>query len=294
MTVFNERPLHATGWLRLVVAVALINIVSPRLHAQQGELSLDEYRAAPLTLLQEHAAQDFAGAQTQLGRRAEKSGDYATALQWYRKAVEKDYAPAQVYLGFMYAKGVGVEQDEQEAINWYRKAAEQENSFGQYGLAMAYAKGRGVDQNQQEAVRWFRKAAEQNDAYAQYELGVAYAQGTGLKKDQDAATQWFEKSAAQGNSKAEKALAMLSTKSDHENLRELSWSEYVDAPQNLVEQHAAQGIAVAQTQLGQRAEKSGDYATALGLYREGAAQNNPRAQLSLGLLHARGRRCGAG
>ena len=304
MKLLTRRPLHRIDWFGLILTAGLITFLSLPLHAQQtlesdampkvakeaqGELSWEEYGDASQALLEQHAALNFPGAQTQLGRLAQKSGDNATALQLYRKAVEKDFAPAQVYLGFMYGRGIGVEKDEPEAVNWYRKAAEQGNPFGQYGLAMAYSKGIGVKQDQQEAVRWFRMAAEQNDANAQHKLGMAYAQGAGVEKDDGAAAQWLEKSAAQGHSMAAKGLAMLPPTSDGEELRQLSREQYVAAPQALLEKHAAEGFSGAQTQLGRRAQEAGDYPTAVKLYRKAADQNDADAMYSIGLLHVKGR-----
>ena len=51
-------------------------------------------------------AQDF-----DKGWAAEKAGDYAEAVKWYRKAAEQGLALAQFNLGVMYEKGKGVLQD---------------------------------------------------------------------------------------------------------------------------------------------------------------------------------------
>ncbi len=51
--------------------------------------------------------------------------DYAEAINWYRKAAERGFPPAESNLGIMYENGKGVAQDYAEAANWYRKAAEQ-------------------------------------------------------------------------------------------------------------------------------------------------------------------------
>ena len=56
------------------------------------ELSGKEYTQSPLSLVEAHAELGFADAEYELGRRANESGDYKTALYWYRKAAEQGSA----------------------------------------------------------------------------------------------------------------------------------------------------------------------------------------------------------
>ena len=51
-----------------------------------------------------------------------------------------------------------------------RALAEQGNAVAQYNLGFRYANGDGVPQDNAEAVRWWRLAAEQGNAVAQYNL----------------------------------------------------------------------------------------------------------------------------
>ena len=55
-----------------------------------------------------------------------------------------------------------------------RLAAEQGVWLAQYTLGYMYAEGRGVPQDETEAVRWFRLAADQGHAAASYFLGGLY------------------------------------------------------------------------------------------------------------------------
>ena len=61
------------------------------------------------------------------GQAAYKRGDYKAALQQWRPLADQGDAIAQNYLGWMYAKGMGVFQDHTEALAWYRRAAAQEH-----------------------------------------------------------------------------------------------------------------------------------------------------------------------
>ena len=47
------------------------------------------------------------------------------AAYWYRRAADQGHADAQYNLGCMYAKGLGVEHDNEEARRWWHRAAEQ-------------------------------------------------------------------------------------------------------------------------------------------------------------------------
>lgn len=95
-----------------------------------------------------------------------KAGDYAAALKQWRPLAEQGNAVAQFNLGEMYAKGLGVPQDDTEAMRWYRLAAEQNHSGAQYALGERYANGQGVPQNYVLAHMWLNLAAVQGDEVA--------------------------------------------------------------------------------------------------------------------------------
>jgi TPR repeat protein len=85
--------------------------------------------------------------------------DYATAERLFRLLADQGDASAQLHLGFMYAKGQGVPQNEAEAAKWYRKAADQGEANAQVNLGFMYANGRGVPQNYVQAHMWLNLAA---------------------------------------------------------------------------------------------------------------------------------------
>ena len=72
---------------------------------------------------------------------------------------------------------------ETQDIGQLRKAAMQGDVDAQFDLGYMYANGEGVPEDDQEAVRWYRKAAKQGDASAQYNLGVMYGKGEGVPED---------------------------------------------------------------------------------------------------------------
>ena len=120
--------------------------------------------------------------------------DYASAVEYYRKAAEQGNAAAQNRLGICYNIGLGVGKDSNEAIKWYRQAAEQGNAVAQNNMGNYYNER----QNYTEAARWYRKAAEQGQIAAQSSLAELYYNGRGVAKDYAEAVKWFRKAAEQG------------------------------------------------------------------------------------------------
>jgi TPR repeat protein len=54
--------------------------------------------------------------------------DYAQAVQWYQKAADQNFAPAQERLATMYQKGWGVQKNGSQAKFWNEKAKTNRNS----------------------------------------------------------------------------------------------------------------------------------------------------------------------
>jgi TPR repeat protein len=124
--------------------------------------------------------------------------DDVEAIRWYRRAADKGYADAQVYLGLMYDSGNGVPADPAQAARWFRKAADQGSAKGEFNLAVSYQDGAGVPQDAAQAALWYRKAAEQGLASAQNNLGLMLASGVGIEADLAQAAYWYRNAAEQG------------------------------------------------------------------------------------------------
>ena len=87
-------------------------------------------------------------------------GDYEKAFTTMQSLAEtSDHGYAQYYLGMMYMKGQGVEQDYKKAGEWFRKASEKNIPQAQYKLGDLYFKGRGVPKDYEFAYVWFSVGA---------------------------------------------------------------------------------------------------------------------------------------
>lgn len=111
-------------------------------------------------------------AQTDNGRAAYRSGDFATAFPLVRASAESDDPISTNLLGTMYEHGQGVDKDRAQAAGWYRKSAERNFAPAQFNLGRAYLDGDGVASDLGDAVTWFRRSAEQGFGPAHYTLGV--------------------------------------------------------------------------------------------------------------------------
>lgn len=134
--------------------------------------------------------------------KAYERGDYAEAFRLYLPLAQQGDPVAQVSLGFMYTKGLGVTQDDKEAFKWTEKAAQQSMPAAQFILGAMYLIGQGVTQDYKEALKWLEKASLQGIPQAQRKLGVMYEQGLGIPKDYVKAHMWYNLAAGQGNEEA--------------------------------------------------------------------------------------------
>ena len=83
----------------------------------------------------------------------------SSAAQWYKKAADAKYAPAQSRLGIMYVEGRGVNKNLDKALTLLTSAANENVPSAQYQLATMYELGVGTARNPAKAIRWYKKAA---------------------------------------------------------------------------------------------------------------------------------------
>jgi TPR repeat protein len=93
------------------------------------------------------------------GIKAFKKGNYTEAIKIFSPLANAGLAIAQYNIGFMYANGHGVVQDDAEAFKLYRLAAEQGLAEAQTNIGFMYADGLGVVKNYISAHMWLNLAA---------------------------------------------------------------------------------------------------------------------------------------
>ncbi len=117
----------------------------------------------------------------------------AQAAFHYRQATTKGNLPSAWHnMGLLYAEGnLGQIKDSKTAFEFFKKAAEQNFAPAQRAVAHALATGQGVSLNLAQAVKWYLRAANLNDAEAQYDLGLCLATNRGAERDLVEAYKWI-------------------------------------------------------------------------------------------------------
>ena len=166
----------------------------------------------------------------------------ALAARGYLELAEQGDSSAQAELGYLFAVGLGVAQDDRAAAYWYQQAALQNIPDASKAMAAMYALGRGVPRDDQAAFYWLLHARNLQllaDAYAcglgveqdfeharqlyeieadrgnrdtQYQLGTMYLSGCGVPLNDELAHKWFEKSANNGHPEAQIAMSEMNNR----------------------------------------------------------------------------------
>jgi SEL1 protein len=125
-----------------------------------------------------------------------------------KRGSEKLAARAAGFIGRMYLRGDGVEQNFERAKMWFDLGKEYGDAQSQYGLGLMMLNGYGVPRNVALATQLFKAAADQDYAYAQVELGVLYLDQGG-SEDLRVASNYFELAARYGLIEASYYLAEM-------------------------------------------------------------------------------------
>ncbi|MEE9338214.1 MAG: tetratricopeptide repeat protein [Methylococcaceae bacterium] len=94
-------------------------------------------------------------------------------------------------------------------VSRFQNAAAQGDKHAQVFLGYMYARGMGVSKDMSQAMFWFKKSANNGNVRAQTILGSLYSNGKHIPKDINQARYWYTKAANQGNKKAKKYLKNL-------------------------------------------------------------------------------------
>jgi TPR repeat protein len=209
--------------------------------------------------------------QFRFGRAADAKMSYSEALEFYKKAADRGYAPAYYGLAILYSEGNGVPLDERAAITWYRKAAESGFAGAQVNLGIAYAQGIGVPRDGRLALEWHRKAADQGNLRAINDIGSLYWEGNGVSANPYEAAKWFRAAADKGFSDAQYNLGLFHETVTRDFRSAAEWYEKA----------ARQGAAFAQINLGLMLCKgqgvARDMSQAQFWMRKAAEQSNEKA-----------------
>jgi len=136
------------------------------------------------------------------GINAYNRGDFATAFRLLKTASDAGDSDAQVNLGYLFARGQGVAQNQQEALRLYLASAKQGNAEGMNAVGFKYRYGSGVAIDLPRAMHWFCRAAVSGDPRGLNNLAIVYYEGAGVPRDVDEARRLWRQAAERGNPNA--------------------------------------------------------------------------------------------
>ncbi|KAJ9132976.1 HCP-like protein [Pleurostoma richardsiae] len=125
-----------------------------------------------------------------------------------KPGLERYAAKAAGYIGRMYMRGEGVEQNFDRALFWFDRGIAQGDAQSQYGMGLLLLHGYGIPQSTARAIDLFKASADQDWSFSQVELGVLYLDRGG-PDDVRIANDYFELAARYGNIEAQYYLAEM-------------------------------------------------------------------------------------
>lgn len=106
-----------------------------------------------------------------IAKTAYKNENYTLAAQHWMPLAHKGNTQAQVGLGKLYTKGLGVQKNNKTALNLFLSAAEQKNPRAMFEIGRLYEKGDAVEKNYTKAKEWYELAAVNGYARGNYAIG---------------------------------------------------------------------------------------------------------------------------
>lgn len=125
-----------------------------------------------------------------------------------KPGLDRTAAKAAGYIGRMYLRGDGVEQNFDRAALWFDRGVSFADAQSQYSLALMLMHGYGMPKNIAKAAELIKEAADQDFSPAQVQLGALYLD-QGHADDVAHANHYFEQAARYGNLEAYYYLAEM-------------------------------------------------------------------------------------
>ncbi|AEO70498.1 7e520b0f-1dc4-4cdc-b0a4-7a68af0932e5 [Thermothielavioides terrestris] len=126
-----------------------------------------------------------------------------------KPGLDKTAGKAAGFIGRMFMRGEGVEQNFDRAKFWFERGSKLKDAQSEYGLGLLYLHGYGVKADIAMATEHFKTAAGLDSAAAAVQLGLLYLD-QGHNEDLVAANRYFEIAARWGNVEAFYYLAEMS------------------------------------------------------------------------------------
>ncbi|MCC9624106.1 sel1 repeat family protein [Thalassospira sp. MA62] len=131
---------------------------------------------------------------------------YREAAYWFHEEATSGESLSANNLGYLYAKGLGVQENAETAAQWFEEASSAGSIAALYNLGVCYLNGWGVGRDDEKAVDYFERASEMNDTTAASVLAYLYLEGRGVKRDPAKSFEYNMRAARAGSVEAASAL----------------------------------------------------------------------------------------
>ena len=146
-----------------------------------------------------------------------KEGRHEEAAQIYTVLAEKGSTDSQIFLGWMYQNGLGLERNLERAYELYKQAVSAGSTEGEFYLGRLCELQGKFD----EAVEWLSVSAKKDYAPAMYRLGKLLEAGHPSRNTTEA-MKYFEDAARKGHLIAQKDIALKMFKG------QLGWTKVLE------------------------------------------------------------------
>ena len=133
-----------------------------------------------------------------------KAGDYQAAVVLFDSLAKKNNPLAEYWVGHMSELGLGVPRDPAKAIEFYKKAVAQDVAPAELRLGEMYLHGNLVLPDFAQAKSYLEQAAYHGEPRAAMLLGQMYHDGIGMPADQTQAYAWSEVATLEGSAFAQR------------------------------------------------------------------------------------------
>jgi hypothetical protein len=126
-------------------------------------------------------------------------GDFGTAFAILRREADRGDSDAEVNLGYLYARGQAVPQDQVQAFHFYDLSARQGNGEGMNALGYKYEFGTGIKRDINKAIYWYCTAVHAGNPRAMNNLALVLSNGKEVPRDLAAASDLWQQAADHGD-----------------------------------------------------------------------------------------------
>jgi TPR repeat protein len=131
------------------------------------------------------------------------------ALEFLKKAVNKNHIPSMIEMGLLYSVGKLVPRNREKAIEYWSMAKELGSKEAEVRIAVSNLTDSTYSKNTTGDFMILKNNAEQGSIFAETALGYCYEKGAGTKEDKAMAIHFYRQAAQRGNETAYNSLKRM-------------------------------------------------------------------------------------